>query len=133
MTIGELARRVGLEASAVRYYEREGILPRPERRSGRRDYTDRDLDLLVLARFAREAGFSIREVKALFGDRVAGEPVSARWSKLANAKIAELDSQVQRLRGMQELLRGVLRCACVEPETCGRKIRQRLQRGSARR
>jgi len=123
MTIGEAARRAGIQASAIRYYERVGLLPRPVRVSGRRSYDGSILDLLGLVRFARETGFSMREVKALFGPQHQGQPISARWRSLARAKVSEIDRHLANLKTARELLRRVMACRCVEPAQCGRQLR----------
>jgi MerR family redox-sensitive transcriptional activator SoxR len=120
MTIGDVARDAGLRASTIRYYERLGLLPPPERRSGRRHYTDAVLPRLAVIRFARESGFTLREISKLF----AGRPYSARLRELANDKIAELTATLERVKTMQSLLRSALRCNCLTAEECGRLIRR---------
>jgi DNA-binding transcriptional MerR regulator len=120
MTIGEVARDAGLRASAIRYYERLGLLPAPERRNGRRRYTDAVLPRLAVIRFATDSGFTLREISKLF----AGRPYSARLRELANDKIAELTTTLERVKTMQSLLRSALRCDCLTPEDCGRLIRR---------
>jgi DNA-binding transcriptional MerR regulator len=118
MTIGETARRVGLRPSALRYYERLGLLPAPHRVSGRRRYDDAALPRLRVIVFARGCGFTLREVAGLF----SGRPYSARLRMLATNKLAELELAVERLRSMQSLLRSALRCDCRSPEQCGHRI-----------
>ena len=123
MKIGEVARNAGLETSAIRYYEKVGILAKPARESGRRSYPPEVLDLLFLVQFARGVGLSIREVKILFGQGVDSGMISARWATLAKAKIQSLDQQMIRLRAAQKLLSTVLKCGCIDPGECGRQIR----------
>lgn len=120
MLIGDVARDAGLRASAIRYYERLGLLPAPERRNGRRRYSEDVLQRLEVIRFARDSGFTLREISTLF----AGRPYSARLRALANDKIAELEGAVTRARTMQSLLRSALRCNCLTPEECGRLMRR---------
>ena len=119
MPIGELARRASLRTSAVRYYERLGLLPAPERKNGRRRYDEETLDRLRVIAFARAAGFSLREIRQLF----AGKPYSRRLRDLATGKIDELEGTIARARAMQSLLRAALRCDCLTIEECGRRIR----------
>jgi MerR family redox-sensitive transcriptional activator SoxR len=123
MNIGEVARRAKLETSAIRYYERYGVLPRPARVSGRRDYDASVFDLLALVQFARGAGFTMREVRELFGAGVGGR-ISARWRKLATSKIDHLDAQVRQLQIAREMLSRIMACRCVEPAQCGRALRK---------
>jgi DNA-binding transcriptional MerR regulator len=118
MPIGEVARRAGLRASAIRYYERLGLLPAPERSGGRRRYDEGVLAQLAVIGFARRSGFTLREIRRLF----AGRPYSASLRTLAHRKLAELDVAIERTRAMQELLRRALRCNCLTLEECGRRI-----------
>jgi MerR family redox-sensitive transcriptional activator SoxR len=120
MMIGEVARDAGLRTSAIRYYERLGLLPAPERRNGRRRYTEDVLGRLEVIRFARATGFTLREISKLF----AGRPYSARLRDLASDKITELEAIVERARLVQSLLRSALRCNCLTPEECGRLMRR---------
>jgi DNA-binding transcriptional MerR regulator len=124
MTIGDVARDAGLRASTIRYYERLGLLPAPERRNGRRRYTDDVIPRLEVIRFARNSGFTLREISKLF----AGRPYSAQLRELASDKIGELEGAVTRARMMQSLLRSALRCNCLTPEECGRIMRRAIPR-----
>jgi MerR family redox-sensitive transcriptional activator SoxR len=121
LPIGEVARRAGLRPSAVRYYEKVGLLPIPRRSSGRRQYGEDVLVRLTVIRFARDNGFTLKEIQRLF----AGRPYSARLRELATAKIAELDGVIGRAQEMQALLKTALRCRCLTLEECGRRLRKR--------
>jgi len=118
-TIGDLARHAGIRTSAIRYYERLGLLPAPPRTSGRRQYPEAALMRLTVIRFARENGFTLEEIRRLF----AGRPYSARLRRLAADKIAELEQTVARARVMQSILGKALRCKCLTLEECGRRLR----------
>src|SRR5260370_26496278 len=78
MTIGQLGREAGIRPSAIRYYERLGLLPAPERRSGRRDYTDGAVAHLAVVQFALATGFTLRETRQLVRGFSAGTPASTR-------------------------------------------------------
>src|SRR5262245_17273507 len=65
VTIGELAKQAGLRPSAIRYYERLGLVPAPPRRNGRRDYGTDALANLAVVQFARECGFTVAQTKQL--------------------------------------------------------------------
>ena len=120
MAIGEVARQAALRPSAIRYYERLGLLPAPARQGGRRRYTDEVLFQLRVIGFARTCGFSLREIRELF----AGRPYSTRMRRLARGKIAELDGAIARARSMQALLTSALRCRCSTLAECGRRLRK---------
>lgn len=119
-SIGEIARRTGMRTSALRYYERVGLLRAPQRKSGRRQYSDDVLDRLTVIRFARGCGFTLREIRRLFD----GRPYSNQMRKLAAAKVRELDALIERARTMQALLKTALRCNCLSLEECGQRMRK---------
>jgi MerR family redox-sensitive transcriptional activator SoxR len=108
LTISEVARQVGLKASAIRYYERLGILPRPDRCSGQRRYDRTVLYRLAVVQRARQAGFTLDEIKALFVGFAEGTRADARWRRLADRKLIELNALAQRIATI-ESGRGVLR------------------------
>ena len=117
MTIGELSRRTGLSPSALRYYEHERLIPTPVRRSGRRVFDDAVLSQLVVVRLARDAGFTIAEVR-----RLVNEFGRERWRRLAHRKLGEIRSSAERLRVMTTLLEKLLDCECPDIEFCGRAL-----------
>jgi MerR family transcriptional regulator, redox-sensitive transcriptional activator SoxR len=123
MTIGEVAKRSGLRASAIRYYERVGLLPKQARSGGQRRYDSRRLAVLERA---KNCGFTLDEVRQLFND--AGRP-SERWERAATTKIVELDALMERIRGMKDLI--VRRCQCEDLDECGRKLLLRKQEACA--
>ena len=114
MTIGELSRTTGIAASAIRYYEEQGLLPAASRASGRRVFEDDAVARLTFIQVATAAGFSLAEVRQLIGD-FKGD----RWRRLAERKIGEIDEQIARLRTMQEILRRLAPCGCFDVEACG--------------
>jgi len=118
LAIGEVARRAGLAPSALRYYERLGLLPEPRRDAGRRRYDDAILLRLRVIGFARECGFSLREIRQLF----AGRPYSATLRSLALRKLDEVARAIERFEAMQSLLRSALRCRCLTHEQCARLL-----------
>src|SRR5262249_53920342 len=101
LSIGAVARQAGLRPSAIRYYERLGLLPAPGRVGGRRRYGPDVLTRLAVISFARASGFTLREVRRLLG----GKPYSLQLRRLARAKILELDGVIERAHAMQALLR----------------------------
>ncbi len=127
MKIGEVARKAGVRPSAIRFYERAGILPRAARQGGQRRFTP-DVELyLAIIEFARKAGFTIAEIKLLFQGFQEGTPASARWRRLARKKCHEMDLLITRLGSMQELLKKSMRCHCIKLEDCGRILLSRHQ------
>ena len=118
MSIGEVGRRAGLQPSAIRYYERMGLLPRPTRASGMRRYDESVLEWLSLIALAREAGFTVAEIKKLVTGFKPGTSPAARWQELATRKLAEVDAIVARAERMRAVLRIALDCGCFRLEDC---------------
>jgi MerR family redox-sensitive transcriptional activator SoxR len=120
MKIGEIARKVGIRPSAIRFYETAGVLPPAPRQNGQRHFAaDAELQLAVIE-FARQTGFTIAEIKLLFNGFRKGTPASARWRQLAKRKYDEMDLLITRLRDMQKLLQKAMRCHCAKLDDCGR-------------
>jgi DNA-binding transcriptional MerR regulator len=105
--IGELARRTGTAASALRYYERIGLLPPAERAGGRRHYPASSVNRLALIRLYQDAGFTLGEIGQLFD---ASHRRLRSWSRLAESKIHELDSRIAEARRAKELIEHALAC-----------------------
>ncbi len=112
-SIGEVAHRVGLSTSALRYYETLGLLPTPERLSGRRRYGQDTLDRLAMIDVAQRAGFTLREAKLLLDGLQADTPPTDEWRHLARGKLSEIDELLTRTQAMRALLRTGLDCACL--------------------
>jgi len=123
LSISEVARQVGLRASAIRYYEQMGILTPARRVSGQRRYDTSVLYRLAVVRRAQEAGFSLDEIRRLFFGFGKSTPISARWRKTAESKIAELDARIAQIRTMKDLLLKLQDCCqCETVEQCGAGI-----------
>src|SRR5882672_4595098 len=113
LTISEVAKQVGLKPSAIRYYEQIGILPKPQRQSGQRRYDNSVLYRLALVQRSRQMGFTLDEIQRLFFGFRRSTPISERWKKLSQRKMAELDALAEQIKAMQLLLRGMAeKCSC---------------------
>ena len=118
LTIGEVARQAGIRTSALRYYEKIGLLPRARRINGRRRYDAGTLQQLTVLQFAQQAGFSIAEMQTLFHGFTPDTPPAARWQALARHKLGELDLLIARAQHMQQMLQEGLNCGCLRWEDC---------------
>ncbi|GAC1636588.1 MAG: MerR family transcriptional regulator [Candidatus Acidiferrum sp.] len=122
MKIGELAVHAGLNASAIRYYEKLGLLPAPARSSGQRRYSSEALDRVLLIRFASEMGFSLPEIKLFLSGIRENAPVGPRWKKLAARKILEMRNVIRRARRLEKLMHGLSHCHCSSLKECVRRL-----------
>lgn len=118
MKIGQLAHRAGLRASAIRYYERLGLLAPPHRVGGQRRYSPDALDRVLLIRFASEMGFSLAEIKLFLSGLREDAPVGPRWKKLATKKISEVEESIARSLRLKTLLQNLLHCRCASLKQC---------------
>ena len=118
MSIGEVGLLAGLAPSAIRYYEQLGLIPRPARSGGKRRYDASVLEWLSLIALAREAGFTMAEIKRLVTGFTPGTRPAARWQELATRKLAEIDAMVARAERMRAVLRVALDCGCFRLEDC---------------
>jgi DNA-binding transcriptional MerR regulator len=107
LTIGELARRAGVTASALRYYEELGLLPAPARVSGQRRYPESAARLVAAILLYSDAGFTLAEQKALLATR-ASTPGDRR--QLMQRKLTELDEQIARAQAARDAISHGLRC-----------------------
>lgn len=123
MKIGDLARRIGLNTSAIRYYEKRGLLAAPHRLGGQRRYPGDAVHRLLLIRFAGEMGFSLSEIKLFLSGLREKAPVGPRWRKLARQKIKEVDEAIQRSHRLKSLLEHLVQCDCASLQVCVERLR----------
>ena len=120
LTISQVARQIGLQASAIRYYEQIGILPPAQRVSGQRRYDATVLHRIAVIQKARQTGFTLDEVRQLFFGFRPRASASQRWRKLSRKKLAELEILSAEIKTMQELLRRLAQnCHCRTLDECG--------------
>jgi MerR family transcriptional regulator, redox-sensitive transcriptional activator SoxR len=123
LSISEVGRQAGLRPSAIRYYERLGILSPPIRVSGRRRYDTAVIYRLAVVRRAQEVGFTLEEIHQIFFGSGNSSPISGRWREVATAKLAELDARMQQIKTMKRLLQKLQTgCHCDTVERCGAGI-----------
>jgi MerR family redox-sensitive transcriptional activator SoxR len=121
-SIGEVSARAGIAASAIRYYERAGLLRAPKRVSGWRAYDETVFETLALIELAQSAGFTVAETKVLLHGFEHSTPASQRWRSLARAKLEEISERIERTQRMRDALECLLRCQC---ESLGQCVRSR--------
>ncbi len=122
MKIGELAARASLNASAIRYYEKMGVLVAPQRIGGQRRYPSDALHRVLLVRFATNMGFTLAEIKLFLSGLRDNTPVGPRWKKLAARKLAEVEQNIARSLKLKSLLQGLLRCHCPSLQFCVNRL-----------
>jgi len=118
LAIGDVARAAGIAPSTIRYYERKGLLPPPQRASGRRRYDAGILQRLRVIDVSKDAGFSLRDIERLLHGFDRRTPPSERWRALAETKLREIDDLILRAEGMRALLKRGVECGCLTLDDC---------------
>lgn len=103
MTIGRLAEITGVPASAIRYWERHGLLPAPQRQSGQRRYPQEAAQRIVVLRKCQQAGLTLAEIREFQQDR-------ARRQAMIRSKVAEIEQRMVDLEHAHQLLTHALQC-----------------------
>jgi DNA-binding transcriptional MerR regulator len=118
LTIGEVARRAGVATSQIRYYERIGLLPRPERLSGQRRYDTAVLGRLGFIGVAQSAGFKLREIQELIDGVDGPAGMGEQMRSLSAQKLDEVQALLERTQAMQGWLEVAQHCGCATPAEC---------------
>ncbi len=118
ITIGEASNRAGVPASTLRYWERAGLLSTPRRVGGKRRY---DLDAMreiEMISLAKQAGFTLAEIRVILAGFSENAPPSDLWRRLAARKLPEVERTLTEAKAMKAMLEAGLRCECISLEDC---------------
>ncbi|HYM62580.1 MAG TPA: MerR family transcriptional regulator [Thermoanaerobaculia bacterium] len=120
--IGEVSRRAGLRPSAIRYYEALGLVMPLTRSGGRRVYSQDAVERLALIAFAKNAGFSLDDIRRLLDGFPEDTSAGARWNEMATAKLADLDAMTRRIDAMRDSLTRIRGCRCITLDQCAKAM-----------
>ncbi|HEU0192012.1 MAG TPA: MerR family transcriptional regulator [Mycobacterium sp.] len=115
LKIGDVARRTGVAATTLRYYEQIGLVAAQDRVAGQRRYDTAALARLEVIGLCKTAGFTLAEIQLLFADDAPGRPASRT---LAEAKLAEIDAQMEALARARAVIEWGMQCTCPSIDTC---------------
>jgi MerR family redox-sensitive transcriptional activator SoxR len=118
LSIGEVAEEAGTSVSAIRFYEREGLLPGAERVSGQRRFAEETVRRLGIIDVAKQAGFTLDEVSVLLTSIDEGAPAHEQLQALAAQKLPEVDALIARAQAMRDWLTTASACGCGSLESC---------------
>jgi MerR family redox-sensitive transcriptional activator SoxR len=118
LNIGVLARQVGIQPSAIRYYEDMGLMPSPPRIGGWRTYDASMVNRLQVIHTARKLGFSIEDIRILLNGFPQGTAPCERWRCLAQEKLSEIANIIAQATAMKDLLEAGLNCTCDDIALC---------------
>lgn len=118
LTIGEAAQQAGVATSAIRYYERIGVLPQPDRLHGQRRYRGDVVGKLAFIAVAQSAGFKLSEIKDLVRDVEESDGMAARMRLMSSQKLDEVNALLKRTQAMKGWLEVARECGCQSPDEC---------------
>jgi MerR family redox-sensitive transcriptional activator SoxR len=125
LTIGEVADRANVSTSAIRFYERRGLIAADARVSGQRRYRDATLRRLVFIGMLQDAGLALDDIEGILR-----APDVRTWKAIARARLVALDQEIAQLQQAREYLAGALLCRYDHPATeckiMGAEIDRRL-------
>ncbi|MDQ3877387.1 MAG: redox-sensitive transcriptional activator SoxR [Actinomycetota bacterium] len=119
MTVGEVARRSGFAPSAVRFYEREGLIEASRTDGGQRRFHRSVLRRLAFIGAARHVGLSLDEIKAALDELPRSRtPTRADWSRISKMWRHRLDAEIDALVALRNGLDSCIGCGCLSLQRC---------------
>ena len=119
LTIGELSARSGVAPSALRYYERLGLIWATRTGGNQRRYERVMLRRVAFIRVSAQVGVPLEEIKAALATLPAGRtPNKADWTRLSRAWRSRLDAQIALMERLRDRLDGCIGCGCLSLKSC---------------
>ena len=119
LSIGEVAQRSGVAPSALRFYEREGLIASTRTDGNQRRYDRAVLRRIALVQAGRAAGISLVEIRdALAGLPTTRTPSRRDWERLSNRWRDDLDARIETLQALRERLTTCIGCGCLSIDKC---------------
>jgi MerR family transcriptional regulator, redox-sensitive transcriptional activator SoxR len=119
LTIGQVAARAGVNTSHIRFYERAGVLPQPERVGGHRRYREEVLHRLSIIDIAQRAGLALEEIAPLTGPNNRSADAGRHIRQLAGEKLPHIDALIARAQAVRHWLEVAQSCDCASVDVCG--------------
>lgn len=119
LTIGDLSARSGVAASALRYYERLGLIRAARTGGNQRRYERAELRRVAFIRIAQQVGISLEEIRTAL-DSLPGSrtPTSADWARLSAVWRGRLDQRIELLTKLRDDLSNCIGCGCLSLQRC---------------
>ncbi|MFN4115925.1 MAG: redox-sensitive transcriptional activator SoxR [Inhella sp.] len=119
LSVGELAERAGVAASALRYYEEQGLIRGGRSPGGHRQYPRDMLRRVAFIRAGQRVGLSLDDIRAALATLPEGRtPTKADWERLARGWQALLDERLAQLQRLRDQLSGCIGCGCLSLRAC---------------
>jgi MerR family transcriptional regulator, redox-sensitive transcriptional activator SoxR len=119
-TVSEIASRSGFAASAIRFYEGQGLITATRTAGGQRRFERQMLRRLAFIRAARNVGLTLDEIAEALATLPDGRtPTRADWARLSKTWRARLDDQIAGLVALRDNLDSCIGCGCLSLKRCG--------------
>ena len=119
LTVGQLATRSGVQTSALRFYESQGLISSRRTEGNQRRYARETLRRVAFIRAARVIGLSLREIVSALGELPEERtPDRDDWAQLSSAWRTVLDDRISELERLRDNLNGCIGCGCLSLESC---------------
>lgn len=119
LTIGQVADRTGLAASAIRHYESEGLVHPYRNASGQRRFLRSDIRRLSFILIAQQLGFTLTEIREQLAPLPANKgPTKSDWSRMSRRFGKVLDARIAMMKRLRDRLDGCIGCGCLSLENC---------------
>jgi len=118
LTIGELSTRSGVSQSALRFYERHGLIASTRTDGNQRRYASTTLRRVALVRAGKAAGIPLERLREALDTLGGDSPKKKDWERLSRAWARELDERIETLQAIRGRLTGCIGCGCLSLRTC---------------
>ncbi|GHH87041.1 MerR family transcriptional regulator [Streptomyces sulfonofaciens] len=119
LTVGELAERSGVATSALRFYEREGLIHSRRTAGNQRRYTRDTLRRVAFVRTSQRLGISLAAIREVLGllpdDRT---PTQEDWARISACWRSDLDARIRALQRLRDNLSDCIGCGCLSLDRC---------------
>ncbi len=118
MRISDVAKRLSIPVSTIRYYEKQSIIPVPNKVSGARSFSESDIKIISFVRDAQSVGFSLKEVAALVNNDPGLTDYATHLAALSKKHRETLRHQIAKLKKIDVVLAAMESCQCCSVNEC---------------
>ena len=120
LTVSEVSKRSGCAGSALRFYEREGLIEATRTSGGQRRYERMVLRRLAFIRAARQVGLSLQEIRAELASLPASRtPTPRDWRRISDRWRSRLEDRIAAIEALRDRLDSCIGCGCLSLKSCG--------------
>jgi MerR family transcriptional regulator, redox-sensitive transcriptional activator SoxR len=119
LTIGDMAARSGVAQSALRFYEREGLISSTRTGGNQRRYERHELRRVAFIRIAQQVGVSLDEIREALAELPENRtPTKADWARLSAHWMTKLEERIEMMERLRDQLTGCIGCGCLSLQRC---------------